>query len=115
MEHLLMTGLTALSFPTVNARETKTYSFKVFGNCGMCEQRIENAAKKAGVTKAEWNHETQRITIVYDPAKTTLEKVHKAIAAVGHDTVNEKAPDAVYNKLHGCCRYARKTGSVSNN
>ena len=43
--------------------------------------------------------------IEYDEAKIKLLKIHKTIAAVGHDTDKEKASDDVYNKLPGCCLY----------
>jgi periplasmic mercuric ion binding protein len=115
MKQLFVTALAALSISAVNAQETKTEIFKVYGNCGMCEERIEIAAKIKGVAKADWNDETKMIEIVYDPAKTSLEKVHKAIATVGHDTDKETAPDAIYNKLPGCCKYERKADTGSNN
>jgi len=43
----------------------------------------------------------------YDSKKVDLEKVHKAIAALGHDTEKLKASDSVYNELPGCCLYER--------
>lgn len=96
-----------------SAQETKTETFKVYGNCGMCEKRIEKAAKIDGVTNADWNDETQMITISFDPSKTSVDKIHKAIAAVGHDTDKEKSTDEVYKKLPGCCKYDRKAAGTN--
>ncbi len=80
--------------------------FKVYGNCGMCKDRIEEAAKSvSGVESAEWNEDSKMIHITYLSSTTSLDKIHKAIAKVGHDTELEKAPDDVYNKLPACCLY----------
>lgn len=87
----------------------KAEKFKVLGNCGMCEKRIEKAASSVeGVSKADWNKETKLIDVTFDDAKTDIHKVHKAIAKAGHDTKMHKASDEVYNKLPGCCKYDRK-------
>ena len=87
---------------------TKTETIKVSGNCGMCKDRIEAAAKVDGVTKADWDKGTKLLTLVYNPAMVKSDDVQKKIAAVGHDTEKSKAPDAVYAKLPGCCKYDRK-------
>ncbi len=89
---------------------SKTEEFKVYGNCGMCEKRIETAAKSVdGVKKAEWNSETEMMKVSFDDSKTNLDKIQLAIANVGHDTDEHKADDKVYAKLHGCCKYERPT------
>ena len=88
--------------------QTKTEKFKVYGNCGMCQTRIEKAAKSVeGVTKAKWNSEDNMLTVTFDESKAKLIDIHKAVAKVGHDTDLEKADDAVYAKLPGCCQYDR--------
>jgi copper chaperone CopZ len=92
----------------MNMTSSKTETIKVSGNCGMCKDRIEAAAKVEGVTKADWNKDTKLLTLVYNPAKVKSDDVQKKVAAVGHDTEKFKAPDAVYAKLPGCCKYDRK-------
>ena len=84
---------------------SKTETFKVSGNCGMCKSRIEKAAHVNGVSKADWNEETKVLTLTYNPDKVTSTEVMKKIAAVGHDTEKIKSEEAVYNKLPGCCKY----------
>jgi copper chaperone CopZ len=89
--------------------EGKTEKFKVYGNCGMCETRIEKAAKSVdGVSAADWDKETKMIEVTYDDSKTDLEKIQQAIADAGHDTELKKADNKTYNKLPGCCKYDRK-------
>lgn len=84
-----------------------TAKFKVYGNCGMCEKRIEKAAKIEGVSFADWDEDSKILTIHFDETKVKPGKVHQAVAAVGHDTDKVRAEDKVYAKLHGCCQYVR--------
>jgi len=87
----------------------KDTSFKVYGNCGMCENRIEKAALGVeGVNSAEWDKETKMLQLTCDVSKAKVENIHKAIAKVGHDTDKAKADDEVYSNLPGCCKYDRK-------
>ena len=85
----------------------KTESFKVAGNCSMCKDRIEKAAKIEGVSKAEWDSEKHLLTVTYNPAKVKVEDLQKKVAAVGHDTEKFKSDDKIYDKLPGCCKYER--------
>ncbi|MBN1415183.1 MAG: heavy-metal-associated domain-containing protein [Bacteroidales bacterium] len=88
--------------------QLKTEKFKVFGNCSMCETRIEKAAKSVeGVSFADWNKETKMMDVSFDSVKTDVHKVHMAIANAGHDTEMHRANDDVYNALPACCRYDR--------
>lgn len=82
--------------------------FEVGGACEMCKDRIEKTALSIkGVSTAKWSTEDHILHLSYDSKKVKLNEVHKTIAAVGHDTELEKAPDEVYNKLPGCCLYDR--------
>jgi len=102
---LVIMGLVSLS---MYAGSIKTEIFKVGGNCGMCEARIEKAAKSVnGVISAEWDKETKIIEVRLDTALTEIQKVHVAIAAVGHDTELVTASDEVYENLPACCHYDR--------
>jgi copper chaperone CopZ len=90
------------------ASTVKTETFKVLGNCGMCEKTIEKAAGNAGATSAEWNRELKQITVVFDSMNTTLDAIQKAIATAGYDNAAYKASDEAYEKLHECCHYERE-------
>jgi copper chaperone CopZ len=90
-----------------NNTKAKTETFKVYGNCEMCKNRIEKAVKDAGVTNASWDTKTKMLTVTYDPANLNNEILSKKIAAAGHDTEHFKASDEVYSKLPGCCKYER--------
>lgn len=105
-----MLAALAMGFMSVafaNAKE-ETKEVKVYGNCGMCEKRIETAAKAVeGVSAADWDKKTKMMKFSFDPVKTSELKVEKAVAAVGHDTNKVKATDEAYNKLDACCKYER--------
>lgn len=78
----------------------------VKGLCDMCKERIETTAKGVqGVTSAVWDKATATLHLDFDSTQTTLDAISKAIAAVGHDTDRDKADQAVYDALPGCCKY----------
>ena len=105
---LSLVALVFIAMTTVTAQTEKKETFKVAGNCGMCETRIENAAKSVdGVISAEWDKETKMIEVKFDSDKADTHKVNMAIAKAGHDTKMHKASDEVYDKLPGCCKYDR--------
>lgn len=102
---LVLLGLGSL---TLFAGPVKTEEFKVAGNCGMCETRIEKAAKSvSGVSEAKWNKETKMIEVSFDEAETNIKKIHEVIAGVGHDTELVRAEDETYANLPACCKYER--------
>ena len=90
------------------SQEIETEKFKVFGNCGMCEERIENAVNLVdGVESADWSVKTKNIEVKFDGTKVKIEDIHKVIAKVGHDTKLERADHRVYSSLTDCCKYDR--------
>lgn len=92
---------------TAATNTEKSETFTVLGNCGMCESIIEKSAAKAGAVKADWDMNTDQLTVSYDPAQTSVDAIQKAIALAGYDNAGYKAPDDVYEKLHACCHYDR--------
>ena len=82
-------------------------SFTVSGNCGMCQRTIEKAAMISGVSSAEWDMDSGKMNVVYDPLETDILKIHEAIAASGYDTDKVKAKTSTYDGLPGCCQYER--------
>jgi len=88
--------------------QSKTEKFKVYGNCGKCEQRIEKAALSVeGVDAVDWNKKTKMIEVSFDQKKTDINKIHVAITKAGYDTDKKKAPTTDYKGLPGCCKYDR--------
>lgn len=97
-----------LSVGKVIAQSSKDSAAVIFvaGACEMCKERIEKAAmERKGVKSAIWDVNTQKLSLVYNPAAITLEKIQCRIADRGHDNDYELAKDAVYNALPACCHY----------
>ena len=80
-------------------------TIEVDGLCGMCEERIENAAYIQGVKKADWSQETHQLDLIYRSDKATLEDIIAAINEVGHDVKDHPATDEQYANIHGCCKF----------
>ena len=85
-------------------KTTKT-NIKVFGNCGMCKNRIETALDRPGIKLANWDVESKNLEVVYNNRKITEEQIRNMVASTGHDTDSVKAKDEVYAKLPFCCLY----------
>lgn len=109
MKSIYLTLVIALCSLTTVFAQAKTEEFKVYGNCGMCESRIEKAAKSIeGVTAADWSKDTKMMEVSFDSTKTDVHKIEMAIVKVGHDTDMYKAKDETYDALPGCCKYDRE-------
>jgi copper chaperone CopZ len=93
---------------TKAAGQQKTETFKVWGNCDMCKNRIEKAVKADGATSADWNIKTKILTVTFDPSKNSVDSFSKKLASVGHDTDKYRADDKAYDALDSCCKYERK-------
>lgn len=107
MLYVLMLAL-PLSLQAKGKGELTKTSFKVWGNCDQCKKRIEKAAKVDGVKTADWNVDTQIMTVSFHPEKISLDKIEQHIAKAGHDTEKFKADDKDYLNLPKCCQYDRK-------
>ena len=91
----------------LHAQESKntSESFHVDGVCDMCKTRIENAAYIKGVKHCKWDKESKEITVVFNPVKVELIKIHESIAGAGHSTDRVEADEEAYHKLPKCCAY----------
>ena len=83
--------------------------FGVRGNCGMCKNTIETAAKGVtGIATADWDRNKKQIKVAFDASKTDLNSIHKAIAASGYDTDKVMGNEEAYDNLPGCCKYSHE-------
>ncbi len=112
---LILFALTCIAFYT-NAQdqdvETETkieeVVFTVYGNCGMCEKTIEGSLQDVkGVRVADWDRDTDQMTVSYNPSIIQLDEIKQNIADVGYDSDSHRAKDEIYNSLPGCCQYDR--------
>ncbi len=103
----MLVAICLLSFNNSQAQDTKTATYKVYGNCGMCKKTIEKAANNKDA-KGTWDRKTKVLTLVYNTKKTTPDAVLKRIAKAGYDNEKYTAPETAYNNLNECCKYTRK-------
>jgi Cu(I)/Ag(I) efflux system membrane fusion protein len=90
--------------------DSKKSSFKVYGNCEMCKNTIENSLKGVdGVISANWNRDTKIILVNHNQEIIKLNDIKNKINSVGYDTEDMKASDHVYKTLPACCQYERET------
>ncbi len=95
------------------AQTLKKETIKVWGNCSMCKTTIEKAAKSAGAKTASWDEESKELQVSYAVNKTSNTRIQKAIANKGYDTQDLTADNSVYEKLHSCCQYERKSTTAA--
>lgn len=112
MKNLIQSGIVfLLFFIHFNAfgqiQNTKSETYKLYGNCGMCKQTIEKAINQKNVVSANWNEDTKLLTVQYDATKTSKKDILKKVAEAGYDNEMYKAPTAEYEKLPKCCHYER--------
>ena len=81
---------------------------KVWGNCEMCQETIEESLHTKGIKSASWNTETKILSVKYDSTIISLDSIHKKVAASGYDTEKYKATEESYRNLHECCQYERR-------
>ena len=99
--------LLSVTAATAQIKNAKTETVKIFGNCGMCESKIEKAGTQKNITSVDWDKDSKMATLTYDSLKTTREEILKRIAAVGYDSEKFHAEESAYNDLPGCCQYDR--------
>ena len=94
---LLVAMCISLSLTACNAqiKNAKTTSIKIYGNCEMCESKIEKVGNVKKVAKVDWNKDTKMASITYDSTKTNQDEILKRIALAGYDSDQFLAPDNI--------------------
>jgi copper chaperone CopZ len=94
------------SFSQEEKSKTSRAQFTVLGECEMCKDRIEKATFKIkGVKYSSWSIPKNKLSIIYNSNKVSLNDIKKQIAETGHDTDEILATDEAYENLHHCCKY----------
>ena len=100
----ILLGMTVAS-TSYAQKEVVEDTILVKGICGMCKERIENAAYGKGVKFVSWNQATDELAVAYRSDKTTIEEIEERVLRAGHSTENHTASEESYAKLPKCCRY----------
>jgi periplasmic mercuric ion binding protein len=96
-----------ISVNEINAQinNQKVEKIKIYGNCNMCKESIENAGSETNVSSITWDAGTKIAIITYDDTKTSLNTILKKIAKAGYSNERYKAKNSDYKKLPVCCQY----------
>tara|TARA_R110002049_G_scaffold247413_5_gene421590 strand:- start:3854 stop:4201 length:348 start_codon:yes stop_codon:yes gene_type:complete len=103
----LMIAIFAItSFSLTAQSNNEKLDLQVEGVCGMCKERIEEAAMRTtGVKFAEWHKTDRTLHLVYNGKKVDEETIRTAISATGHRLDNMPADSSAYEALPDCCKY----------
>ncbi len=108
MKTTISTLLCCFIFSIAVFGQSKTETFKVYGNCDMCKANIEGALKKKdGIVSKKWDVEKKELTVTYESSKITIQQIGQKIADAGYDNQYATSTDAKYNGLMKCCQYQR--------
>jgi periplasmic mercuric ion binding protein len=87
------------------APKTAQIEIRTSAICGMCKKAIEKAmAYEKGVKAAELDVDTKMLTVVYQPDKTSPDKIRRAVAHTGYDADSIIAEPRAYQRLPECCQ-----------
>ncbi len=101
-------SLDGFTAKTVTVNEVSTSTFRVWGNCEMCKETIENSVHLSSVLNSNWDTDSKIMTVEYKEQDISLQDIQKQIASVGYDNIGFKGNDSAYNELPECCKYERR-------
>lgn len=103
---ILFSFIALLIMFKANAQETTSeIKIKTSATCDMCKETIEKyVAFEKGIKKVTLDVDTKIATVVYNPKKTSPEKIRLAISKSGYDADNIPADKKAYDKLDACCK-----------
>lgn len=104
MKRIILFFAMLLSVMAVSAKDIKTVVFTTnpVMHCASCEDKIKtNLRYEKGVKSIATNVAEQRVTVNYDAAKTSAEKIQKAFGKFGYEAKVVECGEATAEK--GCC------------
>lgn len=82
--------------------------------CAACSRAVERASKKVeGVSEANVNLATEKLSITFDESKTTVEDIQKAIEKAGYTAKTEEASKTLKIEGMTCAACSRAVERVS--
>lgn len=86
-------------------KTTVTKTFWVAGICGLCEEVIEKTMDTKGVISADYNLESNQLTVTFNTKKTSEDHLHDLLNDAGYDTEKKTCTTEQYSRVHSCCQY----------
>ena len=85
--------------------QTDTIQIMTSAQCETCKKTIEEYLSfEKGVKKSVLDVDTKILTVIYNPDKTTPEKIKVALTKSGYDADSLPADPKAYKRLHDCCK-----------
>lgn len=72
--------------------------------CESCGGKLDEILDIKGVKHMKLDMAKMTITVMYNPKKTTPEKIRQAIAKLGYDADDVPADPEAVKELDGCCK-----------
>ena len=73
--------------------------------CPSCGKKLQSGLLRIpGVKMYELDDKTMTIHVYYNPKKTDVNSIRKAISGLGYDADDIKADPVAYEKLDDCCK-----------
>lgn len=91
--------------PAKTGSVTETIVINTTAQCDMCRMKIEGKLNESkGVKMATLDIKTKKLTVKYNPEKTTPEDIKKAVAELGYDADDVKGNQEAHKNLPDCCK-----------
>jgi mercuric ion binding protein len=86
-------------------KKQEEVKLKTSAICKMCKATIERQlAFTKGVENSDLDVSSKVVTVTYNPKKTDVASIKKAINESGYDADEMPADPKAYNKLESCCK-----------
>lgn len=103
---------TVLGAFTANAQKsakskpiTETVVLTTSAQCDMCKAKIEGKlAESKGIRMVALDIRSKKLTVKYNPEKTTVDEIKRAINGLGYDADDSKGDPEAHNNLPTCCQ-----------
>lgn len=84
---------------------TETAVLMTSAQCDMCKARIEGKLGEAkGVRMVSLDIRSKKLTVKYNPEKTTVDEIRKTVTALGYDADDTKGDAEAHKNLPACCQ-----------
>jgi copper chaperone CopZ len=94
-----------LSLSQEKKSKFQTVIIQTSAECGDCKERIENGLNYTkGISFAELDLETKKVTVKYNGTKVSLDQIRTNINSIGYDADSSKADPEAVKKLPLCCQ-----------
>lgn len=91
-------------------KKQEEVKIKTSAICKMCKATIERQlAFTKGVESSDLDVSSKVVTVTYNPKKTDIAAIKKAINESGYDADESPAEPKAYNKLESCCKKDQAT------